>query len=242
MHLYGGYTNYGQNIGILMLDTRFPRIPGDIGNAKIYPGIPVRYRVVRNARADRIMGQDPDPALLQPFIDAAKELEAEGCRAITTSCGFLAKFQKELAASVSIPVFTSGMMLAHLAKQMIGPDKKVAIFTERAWNITEEHFTSLGFTSRDANIVVTGMAEGSPFPALFIDGGTEEELEVLEESMREMTERHMKLHPDTGAIVFECTNFGPFTKLVHDIAKVPVFTINWLVEMMAKAVDPDHYY
>ena len=83
-----------------------------------------------------------------------------------------------------IPVFTSGMMLAHLAKQMIGPDKKAAIFTER----------------------------------------------------------HMKLHPDTGAIVFECTNFGPFTKLVHGIAKVPVFTINWLVEMMAKAVDPDHYY
>ena len=145
MHLYGGYTNYGQNIGILMLDTRFPRIPGDIGNAKTNPGIPIRYRVVRNARADRIMGQDPDPALLQPFIDAAKELEAEGCRAITTSCGFLAKFQKELAASVSIPVFTSGMMLAHLAKQMIGSDKKVAIFTERAWNITEEHFTSLGF-------------------------------------------------------------------------------------------------
>ena len=99
MHLYGGYTNYGQNIGILMLDTRFPRIPGDIGNAKTYPGIPIRYRVVRNARADRIMGQDPDPSLLQPFIDAAKELEAEGCRAITTSCGFLAKFQKELAAS-----------------------------------------------------------------------------------------------------------------------------------------------
>ena len=41
-HLYGGYTTYGQPIGILMLDTRFPRIPGDIGNAKTYPGIGVR--------------------------------------------------------------------------------------------------------------------------------------------------------------------------------------------------------
>lgn len=242
MRLYGGYTTYGQNIGILMLDTRFPRIPGDIGNAKTYPGIPIRYKVVDNASADRIMGQSPAPELLQPFIDAARELEAEGCRAITTSCGFLAKFQKELAAAVNIPVFSSGMMLAHLAKQMIGPDKKVAIFTERAWNITDEHFTSLGFSKEEANIVVTGMPEGSAFPALFIDGGVEENLEVLEEAMREMTTRHMRNHPDTGAIVFECTNFGPFTKLVYDIAKVPIFTINWLVEMMSKAIDPCSYY
>ena len=240
-HLYGGFTNYGQNIGIIMLDTRFPRIPGDIGNANTYPGIHVRYKIVKDAFSRRIMGQDPDPELLKPFIDAAKELEAEGCRAITTSCGFLAKFQKELAAAVNIPVFSSGMMLAHLAKQMIGPDKKVAVFTERAWNLTEEHFTSLGFTSKEADIVVMGMLEGSRFPALFIDDGIEEDLEVLEDCMREITERCMREHPDVGAIVFECTNFGPFAKLVRDIAKVPVFGINLLVEMMAAAVDPPVY-
>ena len=240
-HLYGGYTTYGQPIGILMLDTRFPRIPGDIGNAKTYPGIGVRYKFVKNAQASRIMGQSPDPELLEPFIEAARELEAEGCRAITTSCGFLAKFQKELAAAVNIPVFSSGIMLAHLAKQMIGPGKKVAVFTERAWNITEEHFTSLGFTSEEAGIVVVGMLEGSRFPALFIDGGIEEDLEVLQDCMREITERCMREHPDVGAIVFECTNFGPFTKLVHDIAKVPVFGVNLLVQMMAAAVDPPTY-
>ena len=27
MKLVGGYTNYGQDIGVLMLDTIFPRIP-----------------------------------------------------------------------------------------------------------------------------------------------------------------------------------------------------------------------
>jgi hypothetical protein len=32
MLVKGGFTNYGQKIGILMLETTFPRIPGDIGN------------------------------------------------------------------------------------------------------------------------------------------------------------------------------------------------------------------
>ncbi|MCI9156854.1 MAG: aspartate/glutamate racemase family protein [Lawsonibacter sp.] len=242
MKLIGGHTNYGQDIGILMLDTTFPRIPGDIGNAKSYPGVPVRYKVVKNAFTSRIMGQDHDPALLEPFIQAARELEDEGCKAITTSCGFLAKFQRTLADSVHIPVFTSAIMLVPLVRQMINRDREIAIFTERPWNLTEDHFNQAGFSSRDIPVVVSGMPEGSPFPALFIDGGLEEEREVLQQCMEEMTARHMREHPNTGAIVFECTNFGPFSRQVQDIARVPVFGINQLLEYIAACVDVRSYY
>jgi len=38
----GGFNQYGFTVGILMLDTRFPRIPGDMGNAATFP-FPVRY-------------------------------------------------------------------------------------------------------------------------------------------------------------------------------------------------------
>ena len=242
MKLIGGHTNYGQDIGILMLDTTFPHIPGDIGNAKSYPGVPVRYKVVKNAFTSRIMGQDHDPALLEPFIQAARELEDEGCKAITTSCGFLAKFQRTLADSVHIPVFTSAIMLVPLVRQMINRDREIAIFTERPWNLTEDHFNQAGFSSRDIPVVVSGMPEGSPFPALFIDGGLEEEREVLQQCMEEMTARHMREHPNTGAIVFECTNFGPFSRQVQDIARVPVFGINQLLEYIAACVDVRSYY
>lgn len=243
MRLVGGYTNYGQDIGVLMLDTRFPRIPGDIGNAKSYPNVHVRYKVVKDAYAPRIMAPDADPALLKPFIEAAQELEAEGCKAITTSCGFLAKFQKELAKSVNIPVFTSAMMLVPLVRTMINPDKEIAIFTERPWNLTEDHFNQLGWSSKDIPVVISGMPEGSPFPALFIDNThIEEDREVLEECMKDMTRRHMEAHPNTGAIVFECTNFGPFSRQVQDIAKVPVFGVNQLLEWVAACVDVRSYY
>ena len=75
MKLRGGHTNYGETIGILMLDTKFPRPRGDIGNALSYD-FPVRYKIVRGAHATRIMGDHPDPTLLEPFVAAARELEA----------------------------------------------------------------------------------------------------------------------------------------------------------------------
>ena len=59
-----------------MLDTRFPRVPGDIGNAATF-AFPVRYRAVRGASPRRVVVQR-DLALLAPFIAAARELERDG--------------------------------------------------------------------------------------------------------------------------------------------------------------------
>ena len=91
--LRGGRTVYGQPLGILMLDTRFPRPPGDVGNATTWP-FPTQYRIVKGADTTRIMGESPHPTLLDPFLEAARDLEAHGVRAITRICGFLAVFQR----------------------------------------------------------------------------------------------------------------------------------------------------
>ena len=44
----GGKAVYGASIGILMLEARFPRIVGDMGNAHTWP-FPVCYKVVKGA-------------------------------------------------------------------------------------------------------------------------------------------------------------------------------------------------
>ncbi len=59
MKLRGGYTNHGETIGVLMLDTGFPRRCGEIGNALSYE-FPVRYKIGRGADAAKIMGDHPD--------------------------------------------------------------------------------------------------------------------------------------------------------------------------------------
>src|SRR5262245_63915526 len=103
MRLHGGTNLGGFSVGILVLDTRFPRVPGDIGNAGTFD-FPVLYRRVRGATSDRVV-RHVDRDLLPLFIEGAQALEAEGVQAITTSCGFLARFQRDLAAAVKVPVF-----------------------------------------------------------------------------------------------------------------------------------------
>ena len=91
-------------LGILMLDTRFPRPPGDIGNPATFAqiGIPVRYASVRGASPQRIVRQ-ADPALLTPFIDAGRDLVQQGARILSTSCGFLALWQQQLEQALAVP-------------------------------------------------------------------------------------------------------------------------------------------
>ena len=95
MKAQGGKAVYGASVGILMLEARFPRIPGDMGNALTWP-FPVHYKVVRDASPDRVVRRGAE-GLLEVFIAAARELEADGVDGITTNCGFLALMQEELA-------------------------------------------------------------------------------------------------------------------------------------------------
>lgn len=98
-------------LGVLMLDTRFPRPPGDIGSAVTWQraGIPVRFMRIGGASARRVV-QQQDPTLLAPFLAAAQALAAQGARLITTSCGFLAGWQAELQAAVPVPVLSSSLL------------------------------------------------------------------------------------------------------------------------------------
>src|SRR5215510_11888351 len=95
-------------LGVLMLDTRFPRVPGDIGNPATF-AVPVRHRIVAGASPQRVV-REGDPALLAPFLDAARALVAEGAAAITTSCGFLVEYQAALQAELPVPVWTSSLL------------------------------------------------------------------------------------------------------------------------------------
>lgn len=83
-----------------MLDTDFPRIPGDIGHPATFP-FSVRYRIVKGASPRRVV-KSADPLLLEPFVEAALDLERQGVRMITTSCGFLSIYQRELRARSKI--------------------------------------------------------------------------------------------------------------------------------------------
>lgn len=224
-----------------MMDTVFPRLVGDIGNARTYK-VPVRYYTVKNISTEKMDASNAERLLLQPFIDAARELEKEGCRAVTTSCSFLTGFQKQLADAVNIPVFTNPLILAPFIHAMLNSRSKIGILTEKADFLNDDYFKQLGWSGENIPVCISGMPEDSPFDRLFIQDNLEEDPEVLEDCIRELAARHMEEYPDTGAIILECTNFAPFTNLIQSITGVPVFGINQLLEYMDSCISAPEYY
>jgi Asp/Glu/hydantoin racemase len=224
-------TNYGEVLGILMLDTLFPRIPGDIGNASSF-SFPVKYHMVRNATPERIAAKT-DPALLEPFVEAAKELEKEGVRAITTSCGFLALWQKELAAAVSIPVLTSSLLQVPLAWQLTGK-RPVGIITAKAGNLSEAHLTAVGI--ENIPVFLAGLDDAPEFTRTFIRNTPELNVEAVRAEVIERATELVREHPEIGAIVLECTNLPPYSNDIRAATGRPVFDVMTLCRYAAQTV------
>jgi Asp/Glu/hydantoin racemase len=233
MRVKGGQNIFGFSVGILMLDTRFPRIPGDMGNASTFP-FPVLYHRVRGASPDRVVRQGQQE-LLPAFIEGARALEREGVRAVTTNCGFLAKFQSEVAASVSIPVFTSSLMLVPLVHRMLPPQKAVGIMTVDASSLRPEHYTGAGIT-KDIPTVVAGMETEKEFTRVMLDNELELDVEAARQEHLTVARCLVEAHPEIGAIVLECTNMPPYRADIQAATGLPVFDITTLVRMVHDAV------
>lgn len=221
--LVGGRTVYGYELGVLMLDTTFPRPVGDIGNARTWP-FPVLYRVVDGAVPQKVLSAHDD-TLLQPFVDAARELVDAGVRAITTSCGYLAVYQRELSASVDVPVLTSSLLQVPLAARTLGEGRRVGIITVRDM-LTEQHFRGVGWTSDEIEVVVRAVDPGSTFARLHAPLGEPEPVETdaarLRDEVVATAAQLVRDDPTIGALVMECTNLVPYSQAVRRAIGLPV--------------------
>jgi hypothetical protein len=229
----GGKGLYGARVGILMLETRFPRIPGDMGNAETWP-FPVLYKVVPGASPHRVV-YDRAAGLLDAFLDAASELVRLGADGITTTCGFLALFQREIAAHVGVPVATSSLMQVPFIERILPPGKRVGVLTISAASLTEAHLRAAG---ADPATPVVGTDDGSEFTRAIL--GDEERLDVAaaERDILCAGEALVATHRDIGAIVLECTNMVPYARSLSARLRLPVFSIYTFVSWFHAGLVP----
>jgi hypothetical protein len=211
-------------LGILMLDTQFPRPVGDIGNASSF-GYAVRYRVVGGARPDRVV-RGTQVAVIEPFVAAARELVREGAVAITTSCGFLARWQHELQAAVPVPVWTSALLaLPGLAPQRPG------VITIEAASLTPAHFEAVGANPATP---LEGITPGSRLHRTLLQDLPTLDKADAQAQVLAAAERLLQRHPEIGAWVLECTNLPPYAAALERATGRPVHHIvSLLHERMA---------
>jgi len=225
----GGFNQYGFTVGILMLDTRFPRIPGDMGHAATFD-FPVRYHRVGGADPDLVVRRGA-AGLLPAFVEGARALEREGVGAITTNCGFLVKYQRELAAAVGVPVFTSTLLLVPLVHRLLAPGRRVGIMTVNGATLTAEHLEAAGVTA-DVPIAIAGLETEKEFTRVLLGDELELDVDAARAEHETVARRLVAEHPDVGAIVLECTNMPPYTVDIQRVTGRPVFDVVSLVRLV----------
>jgi Asp/Glu/hydantoin racemase len=229
----GGFNQYGIAVGILMLDTRFPRIPGDMGNASTFE-FPVRYHRVRGADPDLVVRRGAE-GLLPAFVEGARALEREGVGAITTNCGFLARYQRELAAAVRVPVFTSSLLLVPLVHRMLPAGRRIGIMTVSAATLTREHLAAAGIDA-SVPLAIAGLETEKEFTRVLLGDELELDVDAARDEHVRVARRLVAEHSDVGAIVLECTNMPPYAGDVQRATGLPVFDIVALVRMVHGAL------
>jgi Asp/Glu/hydantoin racemase len=230
----GGKAVYGAPLGILMLEAKFPRIPGDMGNGETWP-FPVRYRVVKGASPVRVVLEGAN-GLLDNFLDAAAELVNEGAEAITTNCGFLSVFQRELAGHVGVPVATSALMLVPFVQAMLPPGKRVGVITVSRASLTPRHLEAAGVPP-DTPIV--GTENGKEFYRVLIEGESEDmDVALAARDILDAGRELVSAHPEVGAIVLECTNMPPYAHALREVLGLPIYDIYSLITWLYAGLRP----
>ena len=235
MHIArGGKAVYGAPLGILMLDARFPRIPGDMGHAGTWP-FPVLYRVVPGATPARVV-LDGAAGLLPRFLDAAADLVAMGAEAVTTNCGFLSLFQQELAAHVGVPVMTSSLMQAAWVQATLPPGRRVGLVTVCAASLTPAHLLAAG-VPRDAP--VAGTEGGREFFRVLVRAeSTDMDVDLARQDVLDAGRDLVRRHPEVGAIVLECTNMPPYAAAMQAELGLPVYDVFSMVSWFHAGLRP----
>ncbi len=213
-------------IGILSLDTRFPRIPGDAGNPGSYH-LPGRVRVVEKAGSpDIVKDGRPDPALVAGFMAAAQELERDGAVLLTSTCGFLISVQDEIAAAVSIPVLLSGLALVPLARRLTG-GRPVGVLTASHASLGPAALAAAG-TAAD-QVRIAGLDDCDAFRETFLVARAQQRETLdrgeIEAAVIARGRRLVAETPEIGVLVLECGNLPPYAAALRAATGRPVLSI-----------------
>jgi hypothetical protein len=233
----GGKAVYGVPVGILMLEARFPRIPGDMGNGTTWP-FPVMFRVVKGATPERVVLEGAR-GLLDEFLRAAEELVSLGCEGITTNCGFLSLFQAELSARLGVPVATSSLMQVPMVQALLPPGKRVGVVSVSAQSLTPAHLLA---ANCPADLPFVGTERGREFFRVLIKGEKDDmDVGLAREDILDAGRELVARHPEVGAIVLECTNMPPYAAALREAVGLPVFDVYSFVTWFHAGLRPRRF-
>ena len=242
-----GQMAYGMGLGVMLLEDVYPGFPGDVRNASAYQ-FPIQYEVISGVDIKKLVVEDNKITCLPPIIRAAQKLEKLGCRAIVAECGYFAYFQREVAASVKVPVFMSSLLQVPLAQQVVGNNRAVGILMANSQYLTDHHLESVGIRIGSNYVVGGAMDDGCcvEFDHLWTAGLRSDppaaNYAKAESEFLSVAVEFYKQNPKMGAMVLECTGFPPFARALQREIGIPIFSWGTLLDFAYSVVVHRDYY
>jgi hypothetical protein len=225
----------GLDLGVIMLDNALPRPVGDLGNARTYR-YPVAFEACPGADTRRVVERRA-AGLLGGMVAAGERLVGLGVRAVTTCCGFLAIYQRELAERLGRPVATSSLLQVPPLLRMLPAGRLVCVLTANATTLSEDHLAAVGLTAEDRErVVLAGLEHTAHFYPVITGTRRDLDLAVATSEVVGAATAAVAEHPDIGAFVFECTNLPPYADAVRAATDRPVWDALTLADWLRAGV------
>ncbi len=194
---------------------------------------PVKFCRVKGANIHTIL-ENPCQSALRAMIREARLMEKEGIKAITTSCGFNALFQSELADSVRIPVFTSSLMQIPLIQKMLKKGQPIGVITAKKSSLTQQHLKNVGIGD-EISLHIEGLESCTEWNKIFSAPEENIDISMVEKDVVDIA-CSMKKTSDIGAFVLECTDLPPFSDAIRKTTDCPVFDFVTLTNFIYRAI------
>ncbi|SFR55442.1 aspartate/glutamate racemase family protein [Anaeromicropila populeti] len=232
----------GQNIsgfpvGILYIeDVWYPMVPGNIVNGYTFD-FPVRLKAVQNLNVDNLFRMEE--SVWQKVLEAGRELEKEGVRAVSAACGFFGNYQKELAKELNVPVAISSLVQIPWILPLLKPGQKIGILTADQASLTTRLLENCGVLDSE-RIVIKDLRHKKEFSCI-LEGRGEFDNHKAEGEVVDAAIELVRENQEIGAILLECSDMPPYAYKVQEAVKLPVFDFTTLIKWLHNAVTQRPY-
>lgn len=205
-------------LGVLMLDTNFPRPLGDLGNASSYP-FPVKIKRIAGATPANAVHR-PERRIVDDFIEGGRALAAAGCIGVTTTCGFLARWQDDIASALSVPFAASSLIAFPVLRRVMPAGRRLGIVTYSKADLDRDVLRGAGI---DEAPPIAGVDPAGYFARVIREEDRVLDPERMAGDVLDASRRLLSEAPDVGGILLECANMPPYAERLRRTFGIPVF-------------------
>jgi hypothetical protein len=165
---------------------------------------------------------DRGKGLRDILVETGKELVDMGADGLTTTGGFLALFQDDLADACGVPVASSSLMQIPLVQRMLPRGKRVGVITVHGGKLKPDYLKIVG---ADPDTPVIGTEGGKELTRALLEEGATLDVAAAERDLIDAGRTLVTANPDIGALVLECHNMAPYSHGLHQALKLPIYDL-----------------